>query len=145
MCCYQRSARSENRLAIAEILEPASFDPAIARAPADFDADRDALNVENGVIDLRTGALRPHNRADNITKLASVPYDPAASCPRWTAFSARVIPNKAFRKMLQTAVAYSMTGRVRASTGLEECHSDRPPVITAERFVGDQLERSSET
>uniref|UniRef100_UPI00404B44E6 DNA primase family protein n=1 Tax=Cephaloticoccus sp. TaxID=1985742 RepID=UPI00404B44E6 len=43
-----------------------------------LDTDPWKLNVLNGTIDLRTGKLHPHDRADLITKLAPVLYDPDA-------------------------------------------------------------------
>lgn len=68
------------------MLELAASDPKIRVVPDDLDADRDLLNVINGTIDLRTGTLRPHNRADRITKLAGVAFDPTADCPNFMGF-----------------------------------------------------------
>jgi putative DNA primase/helicase len=113
---FQWAAKCESMGAVQQILDLAQSDPALARTPQDWDADPDVLNVQNGVIDLRTGVLRPHSRADNITKLVPVMYDPAATCPRWEAFLARVVPDVAVRTMLRIAVGYSLTGHTR-----EEC------------------------
>jgi putative DNA primase/helicase len=55
-----------------------------------FDADRWALNCANGTLDLRTGRLRPHDRADLLTKLCPTPYDPRARCPAWEKFLGEV-------------------------------------------------------
>jgi hypothetical protein len=44
----------------------------------DFDQDPWALNFENGTVDLRTGALRPHQRDDLLSKLIRLRYDPHA-------------------------------------------------------------------
>jgi putative DNA primase/helicase len=51
-----------------------------------LDADPWSLNCQNGTIDLRTGNLRPHDRADLITKIAPVVYDRGAECPQWIKF-----------------------------------------------------------
>jgi putative DNA primase/helicase len=48
-----------------------------------FDTDPTLLNVANGTIDLKTGKIREHNRADYITNLCPVTYDPDAKCPIW--------------------------------------------------------------
>ena len=46
-----------------------------------LDRDPWSLNCLNGTIDLRTGALRPHNAADYITRCIPLVYDPNAICP----------------------------------------------------------------
>ncbi len=48
-----------------------------------LDADPWALNCENGIVDLRTGALRPHDPDELITKLVPVRYRADAVCPTW--------------------------------------------------------------
>lgn len=76
-----------------------------------LDADNDLLNCANGTVDLRTGALRPHDRADRITRKSPVAYDPAAACPLWDAFLDRVLGGSAeLVGFLQRAVGYSLTG-----------------------------------
>lgn len=50
---------------------------AVIRAEAsDFDAEPDLLNCQNGVVDLRTGELRPHDPALRLTKITKVAYLP---------------------------------------------------------------------
>lgn len=45
------------------------------------------LGVQNGVIDLKTGELRPANPTDYIRKVAPTPYfDVETPCPRWSKF-----------------------------------------------------------
>lgn len=51
-----------------------------------FDKNPWLLNVNNGTLDLRTGELHDHNPDDLLSRLASVEYDPASSCPRWDRF-----------------------------------------------------------
>jgi putative DNA primase/helicase len=48
-----------------------------------LDSDPWLLNVANGTIDLRTGALRAHNPEDLCTMQAPVMYDPKAVAPLW--------------------------------------------------------------
>lgn len=102
--------------------------------PDDFDADPWLLNCLNGVIDLRTGDLRPHDRNDLITHCLNIEYDPDAVCPTWEAFlwrimggsitpdspddSASTLEEKAtadkrakeLTDFLQDAIGYSLTG-----------------------------------
>ena len=80
-------------------------------AAEQLDRDPNLLNVTNGTLDLRTGQLRPHDRDDWITRLAPVPYDSDATCPRWEAFLHRVMDdNERLIAFLQRAVGYSLTG-----------------------------------
>ena len=74
---------SESRRHLDASLYLAQSDPRVVVTPDKFNADPWSLNALNGTVDLRSGILRPHDRADLITKLAPVDYDPAASCPRW--------------------------------------------------------------
>jgi putative DNA primase/helicase len=71
---------------IRAMLALAKSRPEFAVISADLDRDPLLFNVENGTINLRTGTLQPHNKADRITKLASVKYDPEAQCPKWLTF-----------------------------------------------------------
>jgi putative DNA primase/helicase len=41
------------------------------------------LGVENGVVDLRTGKLRPGRPSGRITMSVRASYDRAATCPLW--------------------------------------------------------------
>jgi P4 family phage/plasmid primase-like protien len=74
---------------VRDLLFLARSHPAVAGSIEDFDKPEKCaflLNVANGTIDLKTGELRPHDRADFITKLAPVAFDPAATCPRFDRF-----------------------------------------------------------
>lgn len=76
-----------------------------------LDADPWALNTTSGTVDLRTGALREHDREALITKRASIDYDPDAECPRWERFIREVLaedPQLAW--WTQKALGYSCTG-----------------------------------
>ena len=57
----------------------------------DFDRDPWLLNVENGTVDLRTGALSPHGPEDLISKMIPFCYDPRAECPQFMDFLYRIM------------------------------------------------------
>ncbi len=79
-------------------------------SPEDFDRDPMLFNVANGTLDLRTGTLRGHDRADMITKLSPVAYDPDAKAPIWNRTVSRALPGYALRKFVQRALGHSLTG-----------------------------------
>jgi putative DNA primase/helicase len=66
-------------------LNSAAVQPNIQLDLKDLDSPRTAhlLNFSNGTVDLRTGALQPHNPSDFISKMIVTPYDPMATGSFW--------------------------------------------------------------
>jgi putative DNA primase/helicase len=94
------------------------------------------LGVENGVVDLRTGELRPDARDELVTKRCPLRYNLAATAPRWeqaireitgapvdaerdasgatiAATVGRFVPRPALASYLQRALGYGVTGTTR--------------------------------
>lgn len=105
--------KSESRAAREAMVALAASEPGIPVALTELDTDLWALNVHNGTLDLRTGQLRPHNRADLLTKLAGCPYIAGAKAPTWDRFLERVLPDPEVRAFVQRFAGYSATGSVR--------------------------------
>lgn len=76
-----------------------------------LDADRMLLGVQNGVVDLQTGAHREASREDYVTKRAGAAFDRGAICPGWMAFLQKVIPDDELVRYVQRAIGYVLTGR----------------------------------
>lgn len=77
----------------------------------ELDSDPWKLNVLNGTLDLKTGRLRCHSRADLHTRLAPVEYDPRAACPQWDAFLHRVLgEDDELGSFVQRVAGYTLTG-----------------------------------
>lgn len=57
----------------------------------EFDGDPYLLNCENGTLNLKTGAFRPHRPEDMLTMVCGAAYDPAARCERWEQFMDEVM------------------------------------------------------
>jgi putative DNA primase/helicase len=69
------------------------------------------LNVVNGTIDLRNGVLKPHDRADLITELLPIDYDPDATSNEWDTFLRRIFSDNAdLIAYVQRGMGYSITG-----------------------------------
>jgi putative DNA primase/helicase len=110
----EHALRSQKADRLRGMIDLAQSDPAVAMVPTDFDADPWLLTVRNGTLDLRTGQLREHRRADLITKLAPVTYDPTATLDVWTRFLADATQDNAdLIAFLQRCVGYSLTGSTR--------------------------------
>jgi len=77
----------------------------------DFDADPFLLTCANGVVDLRTGQLRPAKPDDMLHKSTGIRYDPTATCPRWERFLREIfLGDEDLIDFIWRAVGYSLTG-----------------------------------
>jgi putative DNA primase/helicase len=105
------AVQSEKEGRIRAMITLVQAEPGIAITPGDLDSNPWLLTADNGTIDLRTGRLRSHERADLITKATPTAYDADADCPRWLAFLNRVLAGDAdVINFIQRAVGYSLTG-----------------------------------
>jgi putative DNA primase/helicase len=103
--------RSDNANRLRAMIDLARSEPGIAVMPEDLDTQPHLLNVKNGTLDLMSGELRKHDRADLITRCLPVDFDVHATCPTWTAFLQKSLDgNLALMDFLQRAVGYSLTG-----------------------------------
>ena len=88
----------------------------------DFDRDPWLLGTANGVLDLRTGDLRPGRQSDMLTKSVGYDFDPSARCPRWLRFLDEVFKgDQDLVAFVQRAIGYSLTGDTREQC-LFLCH-----------------------
>jgi putative DNA primase/helicase len=103
--------RSEHDSRIRGMLSLAQSELTIPISPSQFDANPWLLNCSNGTVELTTGRIRPHNRADLITRLAPVEFDPQASCDLWDRFLDRIqAGNYDVIDFIQRALGYTLTG-----------------------------------
>lgn len=77
----QDRIRSAQKVASVERL--CRFDRMCAARPEQWDADPWLLGTPGGVVDLRTGVLRPATPDDYITKQTAVAPNSSADCSRW--------------------------------------------------------------
>lgn len=109
----QHLESSESSARRTAMLKLAAFEPGVAVVASELDADPWVVNARNGVVDLRTGKLTPHDRAKLCTKLIDVDYNPAAVCPVFEAFLGQVLPKKETAWYLMKLFGYALTGVVR--------------------------------
>lgn len=111
---YQHARRSQSRRAIESMIWLARSENGIAMRLTEFDADPWLLNVRNGTIDLRSGAIREHRREDLLTRFVDIDFNAGATCALWGAFLYRVTGGEAdLIGYLQRFVGYLLTGSTR--------------------------------
>lgn len=112
---YKHARQSESRYSLGAMLDLAhDICPILATLPEDYNVDPWLLSCANGVVDLRSGDLRPGRPEDRITLSTHVHYDPTAECPRWQQFLREVFENDtALIDYVQKAAGYSLTADTR--------------------------------
>ncbi|HGH7178525.1 TPA: phage/plasmid primase, P4 family [Bacillus luti] len=90
--------------------------PMVSVKKKELDSHSFLFNCDNGVIDLKTGELLPHDRDLLLTKISPIKYDKNAECPNWKAFLESIFktpagePDHELINYLQKAIGYSLTG-----------------------------------
>jgi putative DNA primase/helicase len=104
---------SESQTKIKAAIELAKSERPLAES-GNWDSDPWLLGVSNGIIDLKTGALRNGRQSDRITIQSEVRFDPAAECLRWKQFLREVFSHdRELIEFVQRAIGYCLTGDVR--------------------------------
>lgn len=92
----------------------AQADEALAVTRDIWDRDPLLLGTPEGVVDLRTGVLRPAARDDFITRITAVAPSPTADCPTWKAFLQQATGGDLLLSgFLQRWFGYCLTGLTR--------------------------------
>lgn len=90
----------------------AKADRRLAATVDQWDADPWLLNTPDGVIDLRTGDMRPHDPGDYITRITAV--GPGRICPTFINFLDRITDGDGeLQSFLQRVFGYALTGSTR--------------------------------
>jgi len=101
----ESSGRIEALLKLAQSERPAPL------KPDDLNRDPFLLNVANGIVDLRTGELFPHDPLLLCTRIVPAAYKPQATCPLWLSFLHKIFGgNGDLIAYIQRAIGYSLTG-----------------------------------
>lgn len=96
---------------ITAMAEFASADPRLTVPSTAWDSDPLALNTPSGMIDLRTGALRPRTSADLVTKCTGVSPDFDRPCPVFDKFMRDVFQeDEELIEFVQRMVGLFLTG-----------------------------------
>nr|SPS06253.1 DNA primase/helicase, phage-associated [Candidatus Nitrotoga fabula] len=112
-CKAKENSRQKTRLAsassISAVEKIARSDPKHASSAEEWDVDPWLLNTPGGVVDLKTGQVRPHRREDWMTKVTTA--TPAGDCPQWKRFLEDVTGgDRELQNYLQRIAGYCLTG-----------------------------------
>ncbi len=103
--------RTRSSKAKKAMIEETQHLPGIPILPNELDRYKDALNVQNGIVDLKSGKLRPHDRRLKMSLLADVEYVEGAKCPLWIKFLDEITQgDKELQLYIQRMVGYFLTG-----------------------------------
>lgn len=109
----RHATNSEKRDRRAAMIALAQSELGIPVLPDELDSDPLAFNVGNGTIDLSSGELREHRRADLITKLTPVDYVTGARHALWDLFLDEATGgDHELARYLQCVAGYALYGRV---------------------------------
>ena len=82
--------------------------------PEQLDTHSSLLNTPNGIINLRSGELQPHDVNKFITKITNTEYTDKIDCPLWDGFLFDIFGgDMELIKYLQKSIGYSMSGSTR--------------------------------
>ena len=88
-------------------------EPGMSVAVDELDQQEFALNVPNGVIDLRDGKLIPQDSRLLLTRLCPVEFDPKAECPLWRKFISEIFADPELVDHIQKVVGYVLGASVK--------------------------------
>lgn len=115
LAVWAKSSESAQRRR--NLLDMAKCEAPIVVIPDQLDQDDFLFNIKNGTINLRTGECRPHDRADLITKLALVEYDPDTTCPTFDRFlDETVCGRKDLSRYIQQTFGMYLSGDISEQT-----------------------------
>lgn len=104
--------KSESKSRLQAMLDLAR--PYLAISPDDFDKEPYSLNCRNGIVDLRTGQIRPHTADALHTKFIDIDYEPDARAEEFEKFLLDIFcGDREVVAFIQRAVGYSLTGSCR--------------------------------
>lgn len=134
---------------INSMLAMARTDPRIAATWDDFDKRRELVTLDNGVLNLDTLELVPHDPSFMLTRKINAKYDPDAKEGRFTRFMEEVLPDQQVREYLQRVCGYALTGEADSRVLVQlygPSGSGKSQFMKAVfNVMGDFAKRSSDT
>ncbi len=110
--CKPQTAKSiASAKTVAAVERLAQADPRLATTVDVWDANPWLLNTPDGVVDLRTGKLRPHSSGDFMTKITAI--GPGDDCPRFKQFMGEIMSgDEEMVAFVQRVLGHCLTGDI---------------------------------
>jgi len=103
--------KSESEQKLRAMLAIARTDPRVAVAQEQLDKHAHLLNTPTGTVDLRTGACKPHNQDDLLTRCTTARFDAEATAPHFLQFLNEIFNEDAeLIAFVQRMIGYGATG-----------------------------------
>jgi len=84
----------------------------------EFDGNPDIINFKNGLLDMKTLSMSPHNKGHYSIKQLAYSYDPDADCPAFKAFLADVFEGDQERvELIKELLGYLWVKQVKIQKG----------------------------
>jgi putative DNA primase/helicase len=110
---YSAARNAQSARGIRAMMQLARTEPFVLASAAQFDTTVDVINTPSGIVDLKTGELRPAARDEFHSMATAVGYDPGAPCPRFEEFVSQIFPDPAIAQCVQRVVGYCLTGQTK--------------------------------
>lgn len=107
------AGQSMSRSRLESMVKLAKSEPGVAIDHNELDSDPFLLNCQNGIVDLRTGELSPHDPSKLITRITNVDYDPDAESYDWDRFLESIFADESLITCVQRLIGYCCTGSTR--------------------------------
>jgi len=106
----KRWIRAGNMERIRAAVNALRTEPGITVSARDMNPNRHLINCQNGILDLDSGELLPHNASHRMTKIMGTSWNPEATCPRFEQFMEEVLPDAGTRDYVRRALGYTLLG-----------------------------------
>lgn len=108
---FKHAKRSNNASGIEAMLKLLRKKKAITADQ--LDSKHYLINCTNGTVNLQTGQIAPHDKADFLTRIVHSAYDADATSEAFNEFLQQIQPDANIRAFLQRSIGYSLLGVVR--------------------------------
>jgi putative DNA primase/helicase len=103
--------KTANAACVSGVERLARTDQRIVKLPEQLDADPWALNTQSGIVDMRTGQIKPHDKAAMCTRITRAAVRPEQGAALWAGFLADVTQGDAeLAAYLQRVAGYCALG-----------------------------------
>ena len=105
-------ARQPSRSMVDAMLSLAKSEPELIISIDKLDTHPMLLACRNGIVDLETGTLRPHDPALFLTRGSPIAYDASAEAPRWQRFLREIfLDDEELIAYIRRVCGYALTGK----------------------------------